>query len=181
VGTEPAKEITNQMNIYFFHGKESTPTTSHTATAIRAAFEGLGETVYVPDYEPMEHTYEEIVSYIKGYVENASAFEENVFIGISLGGYWALQAANMVPFSSCILLNPSIGYYGTFDLASIKSALPISVFVNKDDVVVDPVPTITRFAGRAWLNAFEVGGHRMTNIEEIMPLIINAAYSSEVM
>lgn len=166
------------MRIIFFHGKLSNPETSHTAKAVKEYFNNLGYEVYVPDYKPNDRDFEGIVNYLDGFLGEFRTIEETVFIGISLGGFWALNCANKTPNSSCILLNPSLGYYGFNNYP--KAGLPVSLFVNMDDELINSQRTIDYLFGRALIETFPVGGHRMTNIEEIMPRISKAVHSTEV-
>lgn len=166
------------MQIVFLHGKLSSPETSHTAKAIKEYFNNLDIEVYIPDYKPNERKYEEISYYLDKVLEEYETIEETVFIGISLGGFWALKYANKTPNSSVILLNPSLGYYGFSNYP--KEGLPVSLFVNMDDEILNSQNTIDYLSNRALIETFQFGGHRMTNIEEILPRISKAAHSTEV-
>ena len=166
------------MNIIFFHGKLSTPETSNTAKVIKEAFEDLGDKVYIPDYQPNDLNYYEISDYLQKYVSNIISIEtETVFIGISLGGFWALRTANLFPNCSCILLNPSLNYYG-YELHA-KEGLPLSIILNADDEVLDSYKTAKQFEGRAKVDLFQKGGHRMSNIYDIMPIILDNATQTD--
>jgi predicted esterase YcpF (UPF0227 family) len=161
------------MNIIFFHGMLSNPETSNTGKAIKECFEAQGHKVYILDYKP-NNSIEEIATYIKKSVrEIISVKEDTVFIGISLGGFWALRTANYTPNCSCILLNPCLNYYGFY--VEPKDGLPLSVLVNADDEILDSRKTANHFEGRAIVDLFQTGGHRMSNIYDIMPIIIDNA------
>jgi predicted esterase YcpF (UPF0227 family) len=166
------------MNVIFFHGKLSNPETSTTGKAIKECFEAAGHKVYIPDYKPNDNTLEEISKYLKQYVRDiVSVEEETVFIGISLGGFWALKMANKTPYCSCILLNPSLNYYGFTE--SPKDGLPLSIILNADDEILDSESTAKHFEGRAKVDLFQTGGHRMSNIYDIMPIILDNATQTD--
>lgn len=165
------------MNVIFFHGKLSTPETTNTGKAIKKFFELADHKVYIVDYKP-ENTPVEISIFIRDYIKDIISVEEDtVFIGISLGGFWALNTANRTPNCSCVLLNPCLDYYG-FTIKP-KSGLPLSVILNVDDELIDARKTAEMLKGRAKIDLVPSGGHRMTNIKDLLPLILYNAQSTD--
>jgi len=161
------------MNIIFLHGRLSNPETSHTAKAVKKYFTTLGEDVYVPDYKPNKKTEEEIESYLINYVKELGLTEDLVFIGISLGGFWALKLANRFN-RVCVLLNPSTKYYG-YQLLP-EPNIPVTLICNEDDELLNTSETITTFQNKADVKTFCNGGHRMSNIEQVIPEIEKSVY-----
>jgi predicted esterase YcpF (UPF0227 family) len=166
------------MNIFFFHGKLSTPETSQTAKAVVEYFTASmpeDTKIFVPDYKPNEREYPVITYHLLNYIKDRySSVEENIFIGISLGGYWALEMANLFPGSICILLNPSLNYYKIPWRRRI--GLPLTVVLNADDELLDSAATAFEIGNRADVITFATGGHRMNNIKEVLPIISKAVY-----
>lgn len=161
----PGEESHRPETIIFLHGKESTPSASTSAKAVRKYFNN--DTVLVPDYRPLERSHEEIEAYLTKYIKNAG--EDVSLVGISLGGYWAYRMACEAPnVSRCIMLNPSFRCYPDSYVVPDKPGLPISVVVNLDDDVVNPNDAIERFKGRAGIITFDQGGHRFNNREEML-------------
>lgn len=154
------------MNIIFIHGLESDPRNSSKAQEIQDRFpESI---VSVPDYKPKERSFEEIDEFFKDYFEQIPFLQNRVLyiVGSSLGGYWALKWASQLNASGCILLNPSLDYYG--EPPTRGPSLPVTLLVCKDDTVVDPKFAVKFFTGNAKVVIFEDGGHRMENTEEMM-------------
>jgi predicted esterase YcpF (UPF0227 family) len=155
--------------IIFIHGRLSTPETSQTAKAIKEYFESKGERVVVPNYKPNDSTYDEIKTFFREYIRSLDFIvdEQITVIGISLGGYWALKLANEDSWiSKCILLNPSLSYYG--EELKVQCLADISVCLNMDDELLDPNKTLEKFEGIASVYTSETGGHRMSNINEFL-------------
>ena len=154
------------MNIIFMHGKESDPRNSSKAQEIQDRFpESI---VSVPDYRPKERSFEEIDRFFAGYFAQIPFLQNRVLyiIGSSLGGYWALKWASQLNASGCILLNPSLDYYG--EPPTPRPSLPVTLLVCKDDGVVDPGFAVDFLTGKAAVVSFETGGHRMENTEEML-------------
>jgi len=157
---------TEDMFIIFIHGKESDPKNSSKAHEIQEKFpESI---VAVPDYRPKERSFEEIDEFFENYFGRIPFLHNKVLhlIGSSLGGYWALKWASQLNASGCILLNPSLNYYG--EPPSREPSLPVTLLVCKDDTVVDPTFAVEFFTGNAKVVIFETGGHRMENSEEML-------------
>ena len=155
------------MKILFLHGRESTPETSSTAKAIKDYFTNYE--VLIPDYKPNISTHIEIEKFLSTYYNKNVGNEPCVVIGISLGGYWALNLTNMTYARNVVLLNPSIFYYGEAPI--ISGEVSGHLIMNNDDDVVDNDKNYDMFKNRFKINRFESGGHRMTNMEKVLPLI----------
>ena len=155
--------------IIFLHGKESTPETSGSAQAVRDYFKDYA--VLVPDYRPLERSYEEIEKYLTEYIQDAIEKKVDLvsLVGISLGGYWAYtMACKISRANECILLNPSFRCYPEVPVEPPPPGMSIHVVVNLDDEVLDPYEAIRRFKGRARITTFETGGNRFTNRDEML-------------
>jgi len=166
------------MKIIFLHGLESAPETSSSAKAIRDYFVNQYD-VIIPDYKPKERTHSQICDYFEEFTANLPEGEEYVAIGISLGGYWALNLTNITEgqmINKVILLNPSLDYYSrTGEVPEIKIDPCVlgQVIVNMDDDVVDNNKTIKRYINRFHFLTFSKGGHRMSNMKHVLPYMDN--------
>ena len=165
------------MKAMFFHGLMSTPDTSRTAKAVREFLARKDVEVVVPDYQPQTRSYDEIDAFLRKEVQQLlDGDDEVMLIGISLGGYWALKMTNELKYvSHCILINPSLNYYGK--PVEAKWGFMLTVITNADDDVVDNRETQKRFKGRAECIEFPSGGHRPTNMDQILPLIEKCLYT----
>ena len=157
------------MKIIFLHGLESTPETSSTAKLIKETFEKLHYEVEVPDYKPSTNSYDEIVEFLKG----VSCDYGDVVIGISLGGFWALHMTEFTNATNVILLNPAIERGEVRYNIQLNTSVEVCghLLLNMDDEVVINANNCIRYEGRFLIDAFRVGGHRMTNLNQLMPLI----------
>ena len=161
------------MNILFLHGKLSTPETSHSALAIKTFFSAKGITVFIPDYKPNDSSKQEIEQFLSSYInDNNIQADETAIIGISLGEYWALNTANRMFLDRCILLNPALDYYD--DSIYPVNDLPVTCFLNEDDELLDSHKTYEYLKSRCDCRLFKTGGHRMSNINELLPDIEKA-------
>ena len=167
------------MNILFLHGKLSTPETSHSALAIKTFFTAKGMTVFIPDYKPNDSSKQEIEQFLNNYIKDNNILDDDTtIIGISLGGYWALNTANKKYFEmslddfKCILLNPALDYYD--DAIYPVNDLPVTCFLNEDDELLDSHKTYDYLKSRCDCRLFKTGGHRMSNINELLPDIEKA-------
>jgi predicted esterase YcpF (UPF0227 family) len=167
--------------IILLHGFDSSAERSSSVTTLTSTLTALGETV-VPvsyDYLNPEVAEKQIQAAI---VED----EPLVFIGNSLGGFWARHFANKYPTSQLIMINPSITahtnvekYVGKKDrlgnmipvdigerlkpyyVKEDHPSLSITVIVGLKDEVVPPEPTLTLYEGRAHIIVKENGEHRL--------------------
>lgn len=170
------------MNILFLHGKLSTPETSHSALAIKTFFTAKGMTVFIPNYKPNDSSKQEIEQFLNSYIkDNNILADDTAIIGISLGGYWALNIANSrcremsLDDFKCILLNPALDYYD--DAIYPVKNLPVTCFLNEDDELLDSHKTYEYLKSRCDCKLFKTGGHRMSNINELLPEIGKAVNS----
>ncbi len=135
------------------------------------------------DFESIEHLMDGIIP------------DDNpLIIGSSLGGFIAMYLAQKIN-AKCILLNPAtdpvrllkpfIGKNANFytneeydftleNLNKLKKyylddlgSVPIHVFVNADDELIDYKDTVAFFNGVKEVKVLEHGGHIFSNLEEI--------------
>ena len=163
------------MNIIFIHGKESDPRNSSKAQEIQDRFPDA--IVSVPDHRPKERSFEEIDEFFKDYFGRIPYLQNRALylVGSSLGGYWALKWASQLNASGCVLLNPSLNYYG--EPPDREPSLPVTLLVCRDDTVVDPKFALDFCSGNAEVVVFATGGHRMENTEEMLQEIEKAIRS----
>jgi len=155
------------MKILFLHGKESSPETSSSASAVKEYFKDYE--VLVPDYMPRTSTHAEIEAFLKSYYAENVKEDDCSLIGISLGGYWALNMTNFTPATTVIMLNPSLRYYG--EPPVVSADVGGHMILNMDDDVVDNEWNLKTYNARFKIDTFPSGGHRMTNMSEVLPLI----------
>lgn len=166
--------------IYIFHGFGSSATTSSTVNALYTHIDSKLQIkpINYPYWNPLE--CENVVTR-----QIDPDDTEMIFIGVSLGGFWARYFANKYPGSKLILINPSLlahknasKYIGDVVLgkhtitndypaqlepfAIIKDdpTLAIAVIVSTDDEVVDPIHTMNVYNGRARVHVTR-GGHQL--------------------
>ena len=122
---------------------------------------------------------------------------EMIFIGVSLGGFWARYFANQYPNSKLIMINPAL--YAPYTFEAVKGEefngieipddlgvklspyyisdddnnLAISVIVSIDDTIIPPMPTLKTYADRADILVTE-GGHRLELFDNHLQFINNA-------
>jgi predicted esterase YcpF (UPF0227 family) len=158
------------MKILFLHGKESTPETSSSARAIKEHFKNFeGYEVLVPDYKPSTRTHAEIEVFLTNYYKEYIGDEDCHVIGISLGGYWALNLTNFTKAHKVFMLNPSMKYYGAEP--KIHPNVLGELILNMDDDVVDNEYNDEKYKSRFKITKFDTGGHRMTNMDNVLPVI----------
>lgn len=159
------------MKIIFLHGLESTPETSHSAKLITDNFDN----VHVPHYNPKKSTYLLVKQTLKSLIDHYTEVmkEDVILIGISLGGFWALHMTEFTNCNKVILLNPAIvrgeERYGV--TVNVSGEVGGHLLLNMDDEVIDNNENCKRFEGRFKIDTFQTGGHRMTNLKELIPLI----------
>jgi len=164
------------MKAIFLHGMLSTPSTSTSARVIKEFLTQKEVEVIVPDYKPQTRSYDEINAFLTKEVKDCVDTEDEVMlIGISLGGYWAFKMANdFGRVGHCILINPSLNYYGK--PVHDKGDVPLTIITNADDDVVDNRETMEKFKNRAYCVEFASGGHRPSNMNQILPIIEECLY-----
>lgn len=103
--TQHKKGVSPMATIFYFHGFGSTPNSSK-VTALREAFPD--HNVIAPQV-PLDPT-----ETVKMVVEQVQALDNFpvVFVGTSLGGFWANHFAQAFD-APCVLINPSITPSGT--------------------------------------------------------------------
>lgn len=166
--------------IYIFHGFGSSPTTSSTVNAL---YTHIDSTLQV---KPIHYPYwnpSDCEAAVMKQIDPDD--DEKIFIGVSLGGFWARYFANKYPGSKLILINPSLlahknasKYIGDvvldkytipndypaqlapFAITKDDPTLAIAVIISTDDEVVDPVHTQNVYNGRARVHLTH-GGHQL--------------------
>ena len=151
------------MKILFLHGKLSNPETSKTAKAVKEYFNDYE--VLIPDYKP-DRSYKEVKQTLKDYYELNIGNCQCVVIGISLGGYWALNLPNFTECFNVIALNPAFKYYGS--LPEIKPYVGGHIILNMDDELLDSELTSRVYEKRFKITKYKTGGHRMSNIDNVL-------------
>lgn len=162
-----------KRTIIFLHGKQSTPEGSGSGKAIREHF-SQGYNVLIPDYKPMERTHGEIEAYLKEYI---TPHPGALLVGISLGGYWVYRMTCVLPADlglSCVLLNPYFYNYPEIEVSIPPKNTPITIVVNLDDDLINPLEVIRRFQDTATIKAFEKGGHRFKDKTPIVKAVKTA-------
>ncbi len=140
------------------------------------------------NYNDADKTAEYLLNFVNDAIKEHDD-NELIFIGTSLGGFWARYLANQFYGSVLIMLNPaleapkiltdiaesylvSLDAFKKYYIEKDKDDIRISSYVAKDDDVV-PVDATERLIGkeRCKLLYTDDGGHRMTTIEKILPEI----------
>lgn len=165
--------------IFVFHGYGSTSETSRSVKEIKEMYKEYE--IVTMDYDadkptPSEAQMSEKISTLLN--TKFSDAEEVVFLGISLGGFWARYFSNKYPFSKLIMVNPSLDPKNSlqkymsqekcFDYIKFEvddlSSTPIFVLLAEDDQVVNPLLTKQLYDNRAMLKTCN-GGHRLDLLE----------------
>ncbi len=141
------------------------------------------------DFDSIEHLMDGITS-----------DDNTLIIGSSLGGFIAMYLAEKYK-AKCILLNPAVdpvnqlkqfigkntNFYTNeeydFTLENLNklrkyyvddlSTVPILVFVNADDELIDYKKTVAFFSGIKEVKVLNHGGHIFSNLEEIKDDILD--------
>ena len=151
------------------HGKGSTAETSNTVQTLKKYFKDDAD-VITPTYDDKD-SYEKTKKYFDSFVKPYTQYGTVAVIGVSLGGFWAKYLANRIAGSKYIGLNPSLNYYKT-GIEHDKPDLPITIYVAKDDDVVDPHVAMKHYQTRGKVNALDSGGHRLVNVlPKLLPKI----------
>jgi len=159
--------------ILFFHGRGSTATTSTTGIKVKEFFEENDIPVFIPDYNPDGQLFYGVEKTIHDFIKNNDLdYSDLVVMGVSLGGYWALKTANELTSCTCVLLNPALHVYGKDQVMlpreHNRKNLSIYCYLNKDDEIIDNEYIFNQLNKKATITQYETGGHRMTNLSEIM-------------
>jgi len=161
------------------HGSGGSPDTSNTVKSIKKYFlenAGMSSEIVTPTYSEKD-TYDITRQYFDSLISDYPDYQTVAVIGNSLGGYWARYLANRIPGAKFIGLNPSFNFYGNDDEQD-KPDMPITIYVAKDDDVVDPAYAINRYKDRGHVVVLERGGHRLTNVlPDILPCISKDIYT----
>ena len=145
--------------IIVLHGMNGNGLESTTCKSIKEYFSG--ENVICPTYDSSK-SHSEIANYLESFVENvlSSSNEELIFIGCSMGGYWARYLANKFTADKLIMLNPSLELYEE-GIKKDSPSLPIAVFLGMKDEVVDPQIALEIYKNRAYIVSYPNGDHRL--------------------
>jgi predicted esterase YcpF (UPF0227 family) len=143
------------------HGKGGSADTSTTVNKIKERF--IEYDVVTPSYDS-DKSHDEVKRYIDTYVKEYKEYDTVMVIGISLGGYWARYLANEIRGAKYVGLNPSFNFYGDDSGHVDRSMLPITLYVTRDDEVVDPNYAIKKYMSRGKLHILPKGGHRLLNV-----------------
>lgn len=151
------------------HGKGSTAETSNTVKTLKNYFKDDADVV-TPTYSH-EDSYEKTKKYFDTFVKPYPQYAAVAVIGVSLGGFWAKYLANRIAGAKYVGLNPSLNYYKT-GIEADKPGMPITIYVAKDDDVVDPNVAINHYSKRGDVKALDHGGHRLTDVlPKLLPKI----------
>lgn len=176
--------------IVVLHGFGSSAITSNTVKVISEHFPD--ELVLTPSY-PSEHA-DKTAFHLKAIVDTALANNideaELIFIGVSLGGFWARYLANLYPGCKLVMLNPAIEAHATMQkyvgvdikkmlgtdltvtpnhceafrkyfVAKDRPEMPITIIVAENDEVISPA-TVRKLIGEDRAHIISTtGGHRL--------------------
>lgn len=159
--------------IIVLHGRGGNGIDSTTCQKVREYLND--EVVVCPSYDSAA-THSEIAFDLENFVNTVyvDKSEELIFVGCSMGGYWARYLANRFNASKLIMLNPSLNLYEE-GVREDLVGLPITVFVGLKDEVVDPQYAIDLYWNRGHVMVLPEGDHRLhSQFEEILPLIKKA-------
>lgn len=178
----------NDIQIFYFHGFNSGEQSS-TYNRIKAVYPNTKLVKY--NFMEPEKAYQEIDSFLRGQSLDATY---TVFIGSSLGGYWANLFCSVFGIQT-ILINPSLNpadsmlkYVGQEftcngniylfreeNAAGYKSrplrVYPRVVFIGKKDDVVDYKETETTLSGHAEFIYLSDEGHQLQDIQPVLDII----------
>lgn len=158
-----------KQTIVYFHGYGSNGN-SEKVKALREHFE-----VFAPEI-PVKH--DEALAYLTSYLDALKTYTEPVFVGTSMGGYWATRMSDLFSVPS-VIINPAcdpksaLGKYenpaltpaelSKFQKLKPAKGFPRSVLLSKDDAVIDYREAQELFAGKAEIALFESEGHRFSD------------------
>lgn len=180
----------DEIKIYYFHGFGS-GLNSSTAKALKKAYPQLQVLTYdTMDYNNAEKQFQE-------YFKNKRFDHNDIFIGSSLGGYWANRFCSVYGVQT-ILINPAldpnnslkkydgleVGYDGPKKKYSHKEnyknvkdrIYPRVVFIGEKDNIIDYKYTEKILKGHSEFVYLPNEGHQlkdMTPVIDIIPKIVN--------
>jgi dienelactone hydrolase len=155
-----------EMLVIAVHGKGSTAETSNTVQTLKKYFQDEAD-VITPTYSDTD-PYEKTKKYFDSFVKSYSQYHTVAVIGASLGGFWAKYLANRIAGAKYVGLNPSLNFYKT-GIEKDKPDLPITIYVAKDDNVVDPKVAMNFYRTRGDVKTLDSGGHRLS---EVLPKLL---------
>ncbi len=176
--------------VVYFHGYGSSPN-SKKVNDLRS----LGNVVIAINYgDYIDQTLEDTLRHIDKQLPQDSE-EPEIFVGTSLGGYFAFQMAEYRAskgiYHPTLLINPSIDpstslvKYGIsshkikhLTALNIKGRkeFPLDVMVSLDDNVIPPFKTVDKFLNSARVAMYEQGGHRF-DLPEVISKRVDALYN----
>lgn len=162
--------------IVLLHGSDSNAEKSNTVQVLSKFLkDNTGECVCTPSYDStlsFYASYKQINSQIRYEMESEN--EELTFIGGSLGGGWARVFSELYRGSKLIMINPSLRYYPAFNRTKDSVDKQVTLFLCKDDKIIDYNYAYNLYNGRADVRLFDTGGHRFEQLNEQLPEIFKA-------
>jgi predicted esterase YcpF (UPF0227 family) len=166
--------------VFLIHGKDSSPEKSNTVQTLNKFLTEkgfncvcLGYDTSLPSGILAKQFYHSVVNCLIN-----SSDKQTVFIGCSLGGFWSRYLANKFPGSELIMINPSLRFYDDV-VTEDRNDTGITVFLSKDDDVVNYEHAYDLYKERGDVRLFEDGGHRFSHLEsqleEIEKIINNTS------
>lgn len=156
------------MNIpvVFLHGLESDPENSGSANYLKSLIPDL----IVPDYKP-KREYNIVFNELKDFLNK---YDTAIVIGISIGGYWALELAKHTNISRIILINPALvrGANNYNTNIEIPTTGMIHLLVNMDDELINNEENVSLVYKKGKITKFENGGHRVKNKEKLFSEVL---------
>lgn len=124
------------MIVIYFHGFASSPNGSK-AEILREA----GFTVFAPEIDIDPDVAEpQLVSFIRGVIGTADAGEPIVFVGTSLGGFWAARMGELFE-GEAVLINPAM-----HPEESLKKYLGPYTNYSTGEQKILPAETVAKYA-----------------------------------
>lgn len=161
------------MIVVYFHGYGSSAN-SDKVTELKKHFSEVYSTNIPLDFdEAQKHLIDEIYKLLY-------SGRQLLFVGTSLGGYWATRMSNYFKVPA-VIINPSCSPRTTLQRYGVPSStfekyvdlectvgVPRTVLLTKDDDVLDYKVAHSLFTGIACVKLFESGGHRFNQINTIV-------------
>lgn len=157
--------------LILLHGKGSSPKISETVKGIKNHKQLKNELIFTPHYDS-DLNYDHIKKNLINYVEELKKQypdERLIFVGTSLGGFWAKHLANHYK-DSAILINPALKFYGGIE--PDHPDVSLTIFLGTNDDVVDHKIALNHYKDRASIYIND-SGHRMLDyFDEIVKEIL---------